>query len=231
MTAETHTIQGRRVEMPVEVRSATVASAMFPVPAATAQTVIAHSGLEVFRPLPGRAICSLAFIDYVDGDLDAYHEFAVAFLVRVPGRPSVGAFIHWLPVDQGFTLEAGRSIWGFPKEIADLPIRRSGRVSDCAVRLDGRPVVELALTPGVRLPAPPGPLRLDAFAHLDGVTRHIPWIMRPRGVRARPGGAAVRLGDHPVAEELRRLDLPGARALSTATVDRVAMTFGPATAI
>ncbi len=32
------------------------------------------------------------------------------------------AFIHHLPVDQSFTLEAGRTIWGFPKIMADFTV-------------------------------------------------------------------------------------------------------------
>lgn len=249
--AETHLIQGRRVAMPVHVRDAVVASAMFPVPAATAQAIIAYSGLDVAEPLPGRAICSLACIDYRDGDLDTYHEFAVAFLVRPPGEPrgargpgglrglrglrelgglrDAGVFIHWLPVDQPFTLEAGRTIWGFPKELADIPAHLDGRVKRCAVRLGGATVVELAIRPGVPVPTRgASAATVTAYSCLDDVTRRIPWTMTPSGVRMRPGGARVRLGDHPAAEELRRLDLHGAHAISSSTVDRVRMRFGPA---
>lgn len=215
--------------MPVRIRKASVASAMFPVPARTAQEIIGYSGLEVLRPLPGRAVCALAFVRYEDGDLGPYHEFAVTFLVRDPmagpGRfRNVGAFVHWLPVDQPFTLEAGRSIWGFPKLMADIPLDLDGRVKHCAVRLDGRPVVAMKVLPGLPVPGGGSP-EIVAFSCLDGVTRRTPWTTRPGGVRFRPGGAAVRLGDHPVAEELRRLGLHRARALTSATVAHLDMTF------
>jgi hypothetical protein len=256
-TAETHVIQDQRVTLPVEIREAAVASAMFPVPARTTQAIIAYSGLEVAQPLPGKAICSLAFIRYADGDLGPYHEFAVAFLVRPPGSPPlggaldrlrdlkrIGAFIHWLPVNQTFTLEAGRSIWGFPKEIADIPIDLSGRVKRCAVRLDGRTALELAVRPGFPMPGGAGTPAagvdsrqgaggntVDAYSCLDGVTRLTPWTMAPSGVRTRPGGATLRLGEHPVADELRRLGLDGAHALSTSTISRLAMSFAAATEV
>ncbi|MDX6434914.1 MAG: hypothetical protein QOE54_7280, partial [Streptosporangiaceae bacterium] len=68
-TVGTYVIQDHRVTMPVEIRDAAVASAMFPVPATIAQAIIAYSGLEVAQPLAGRAVCSLAFIRYADGDL------------------------------------------------------------------------------------------------------------------------------------------------------------------
>jgi hypothetical protein len=243
-TADTHVIQDHRVTMPVEIRDAAVASAMFPVPATIAQAIIAYSGLEVAQPLAGRAVCSLAFIRYADGDLGPYHEFAVAFLVRPPDTPpadgaldrlrelkSVGAFIHWLPVNQKFTLEAGRSIWGFPKEIADIPMDLSGRIKRCAVRVDGRMAIELAIKPGLPMPAGAAPAgsTVEAYSCLDGVTRLTPWTMTPTGIRTRLGGATLRLGHHPVADELRRLGLDGARALSTSTISRLSMSFASAT--
>ncbi|MGK5550004.1 acetoacetate decarboxylase family protein [Actinomadura kijaniata] len=231
-TAPTHVIQGETVALPVRVRDASVASAMFAVPADPAQAVIAYSGLEVARPLPGRAICSLAFVRYADGDLGPYHEFAVAFLVRPPGRArGVGAFIHWLPVNQAFTLEAGRSIWGFPKEMADIPMDLSGRIRRCAVRVGGRTALEVAIRPGVRVPAGTAAPTFDAFSCLDGVTRRVPWTMAPHGVRARPGGVSLRLGDHPVAAELRGLGLDRARALSGTCVERLEMAFDAATEV
>jgi hypothetical protein len=175
---QAHAIQGERVTLPVRIRDAAVASAMFAVPARAAQAVIAYSGLEVAEALPGRAICSLAFVRYADGDLGPYHEFAVAFLVRPPGAApagvlgrmrGVGAFIHWLPVNQEFTLEAGRTIWGFPKEIADIPMDLAGRVKRCAVRFGGRTAIEVAVKPGVPMPGGTAAPKVDAETTIDGV--------------------------------------------------------------
>ncbi|MEV4256656.1 acetoacetate decarboxylase family protein [Spirillospora sp. NPDC049652] len=227
-TAPAHVIQGERVAIPVEIRDAAVASAMFPVPADAAQAVIAYSGLEVAAPLPGRAICSLAFVRYADGDLGPYHEFAVTFLVKgtAPGeRRRIGAFVHWLPVNQAFTLEAGRTIWGFPKEMADIRMDLASRIKRCLVRVDGRTVLEMHVRPGVPVPAGKTAASVDAYTRMDGTTRRTPWSVSPTGVRMRPGGASLELGDHPVAHELRALGLDRARALSAATVDHVRMIF------
>ncbi len=217
-----HLVQGRCVDMPVRVREASACSVMFAVPARVARSTIEHSGLDVVEPVPGRALCSLAFVRYVDGDLGRYHEFAVAFLVRAPRGRRPGAFIHRLPVDQSFTLEAGRTIWGFPKCMADIDLRSDGPVRRCTVRQDGRLVVDLLVRRG--LPVPGGIAAVDAYTHLDGTTRRIPWTVRPSGLRGRPGGARIRLGDHPVADELARLGLPRT-ALLTSTIDNLAMEF------
>ncbi|GAA2451907.1 acetoacetate decarboxylase family protein [Actinomadura vinacea] len=246
MTTGTHAhqVQGERIAMPVRIRDAALASAMYAVPAAPAQAVIAYSGLELAEPFPGRAICSLAFVRYADGDLGPYHEFAVAFLVRPPGKGpreygqgglkdlrgirNVGAFIHWLPVNQEFTLDAGRSIWGFPKELAEIPLDLSGRIKRCAVRLDGRTAIELAVRPGPSIPAGRSAPEVSAYSCLDGTTRRTPWTMQMSGVRLRPGGARVTLGEHPVAEELREIGLHRARPLTSSTVAHLAMSFADA---
>ncbi|WP_283138506.1 acetoacetate decarboxylase family protein [Rhizohabitans arisaemae] len=243
-----HLIQGRTVTMPVEVREATAGMATYLVRADAARAIIAYSGLDVVEPLPGKAVCALAFIEYLDGDLGPYREFAVTFLVAGPGdrpvrrdrlvprvaevfHPGAGAFVHWLPVTQAFTMEAGQSIWGFPKELADVDIRMRTPYKRCVLRKDGRLVLDLLIKPGVPVPGGvAGPwtgrrgLAVDAYTHRDQVTRRVPWVCRAEGVRARPGGALIRLGNHPIAKELSELGLP-CRALMTGSVRHLQMTF------
>ena len=43
--------------------------AMYSVPTAAAQSLIDYTGLEILQFRPGRGICVLVFVDYVDGDL------------------------------------------------------------------------------------------------------------------------------------------------------------------
>jgi hypothetical protein len=218
------------VTLPVEVRDARVAAATFLVPAAAAQHVVDPTGLDVRRLPAGRAVCSLAFIDYRDNDLGQYHEVAVAFLVRPhDGSKGVGAYIHQLPVDGAFTCEAGRTIWGFPKFIAEAPItERDGRRS-VQLHEGGRSI--LALSIGRRpLPMPGRAATANAYSFLDGVLRCTPWTVRPTGVRGGPGGARLELGDHAIADELRSLGLPK-RAAFSSTIDRMGASFGPAQVI
>jgi hypothetical protein len=231
-----HLIQGRTVGMPVRVRDAEVCSAFYPVRADAARAVIAYSGLDVAEVVPGKAVCVLLFVDYRDGDLDTYHEFGMAFLVRPPGVPGsvglgdlrqAGVFVHWLPVDQSFTMEAGRTLWGFPKELADIELRLDSPYKRCVLRKDGRLVLDLLIKPGAPVPGATVMTPLDAYTHREGVTRRVPWTVRARGARIRPSGALIRLGNHPIAKELSELGLPK-RALFSSTVSRAAMTFGEA---
>ncbi len=149
MTAAQHII-GTAVTMPVQIRRAKQHMAMFSVDADAAQQLIDYSGLQVCRYLPGRAVVVLMLravvvlmlMHYIDGDLGQYHEFGTSVMVNPPGSTaggpralrSAGAFIHHLPVDQPFTLEAGTKIWGYPKVMADFTIRDGRQFGfDCTV--------------------------------------------------------------------------------------------------
>jgi hypothetical protein len=83
---------------------------------------------------------------------------------------------------------------------------------------------------GRGLPIPslrPRPQVLTTYTHADGTTREIPWEMKNSKVRFRPGGARLRLGDHPYAKELAALGLPK-RPMVSGSVGNVDMTFGDA---
>ncbi|QNG17450.1 acetoacetate decarboxylase family protein [Rhodococcus triatomae] len=232
-----HEVLGRTVEMPVRVRAATAFTAAYSVRADAVQESIAHTGLRALRYRSGRGICMLVFVDYIDGDLGPYNEFAVAVLVGEPGAPAsvaagiraaatgrAGALIHHLPVDGEFTLAAGRGIWGFPKTMAEF--EADHRTRTAALGADGQLIARLSVAPG--LPVPGGTsTSLAAYAHLDGLTRRTTWQMRTRGLRSRPGGAALDLGEHPVADELHSWGLPR-RALFTSVIPEMEMTFGDA---
>lgn len=236
MALSQHTIAGTVLTMPVRIRHADVHSAMFSVPADAAQAMIDYSGLQVFQQRPGRAVVNLMLARYLDGDLGSYLEFGTAVMINPPGSDAhgwralgvAGAFIHHLPVDQAFTMEAGRTIWGFPKIMADFTVRDGQRLG-FDVAADGQHIATLEFGRGLPVPGlfTSKPRTLKAFSHLDGVTREIPWEMQISGLRWAMGGTTLRLGTHPYAHELAALGLPK-RPMMSSTVGHVQMTFGDA---
>jgi Acetoacetate decarboxylase (ADC) len=243
MTAS-HDVLGRTVSMPVQIRLANAFTAVYSVAADAAQRAIDYSGLEILRFRPGRGLCCLVFVNYVDGDLGPYNEFGVAFMVRKHGTHggsqlvdlkalvtgNSGVLIHRLPVDGEFTMAAGRGIWGFPKVLADFETDHRGPARHGLVRVDGREVVELTVHQGIPVPAKGARMSVAAYSHLDGVTRSVPWQMRPAGLRSRIGGATLRLGSHPWADELAGLSM-SRRALFTSSIPTLGMTFEDATIV
>ncbi|MFM7059875.1 MAG: acetoacetate decarboxylase family protein [Actinomycetes bacterium] len=224
----TYDVLGSTVTTPVEIREARSWFSTFAVPFRAARDLIAYSGLEP-APLPGgRALASLGFVRYVDGDLGPYHEFVVALIVRRPGgtdRRDTGAFIHQLPVNQPFTCAAGRGIWGFPKFVTDIGIDEGVRRDTATLIVDGALAVRLSIAHGVPTRVPN--TNLDAYSWSDGVLRCTPWRLDGEGSRSRPGGVRVELGTGLIADELRVLGFPR-RAIMSGTMRRVRMTFGDA---
>lgn len=234
MTASQHTIAGTVLTMPVKIRKANQHMAMFSVNADAAQRMIDYSGLQVCRYLPGRAMVVLMLMHYVDGDLGQYYEYGTNVMVNPPGSnasgpralQSAGAFIHHLPVDQPFTLEAGTKIWGYPKVMADFTIR-DGRQFGFDLTIDNQFVLGMEFSPGLPIPMAPSEQVQRSYSHRDGVTREIPFEMSLRGARNRLGGVRMRLGEHPYAKELASLGFPK-RALVSGSVGNVEMTFSDA---
>jgi acetoacetate decarboxylase len=231
-----HTIAGTVLTMPVKIRKAEQHMAMFSVAAASSQRMIDYSGMQVCRYLPNKAVVVLMLMRYVDGDLGQYLEYGTNVMVNPPGSSatglkalqSAGALIHHLPVDQAFTLEAGRSIWGYPKVMADFTVR-DGRQYGFDVTIDGQFAVGMDFGRGLPVPSAftSKPQVHPTYAHLDGVTRETDGEMRLSGVRYRPGGARVRLGEHPYAKELASLGFPK-RAMVSSSAANVEMTFADA---
>jgi Acetoacetate decarboxylase (ADC) len=234
MTASQHTIAGTVLTMPVKIRKASQHMAMFSVDADAAQRMIDYSGLQVCRYLPGRAVVVLMLMHYIDGDLGQYYEFGTSVMVNPPGSNAsgpralqlAGAFIHHLPVDQAFTLEAGTTIWGYPKVMADFTIR-DGRQFGFEVNIDGQLVAGMEFRRGLPFRLTPRHQEQRTYSHRDGVTRETSFEHTLDGVRTRFGGVRIWLGDHPYAKELASLGLPK-RAMMSSSVDHVQMTFGDA---
>lgn len=217
-------IQGRTVTLPVDVRRARTWAAQFLLEASAVQQLM-PPGLSVTK-VAGRAMCIIPVARYEDGDLDAYNEVGVAFLARATGRKGVGVYIHHLPVTQGFTLEAGRTIWGFPKFMADIDIVEHPGGARILLASDNEEILQLDVRRGwVSIPS----RAIPTYTYMDGVLRETPWTTSGRA-RARLGGGRLELGSHPIAKELRALGLPK-KAFAVQTVPEMRATFGASTVI
>jgi hypothetical protein len=230
-------IQGRAVTLPVEVRDASAAVATYLVPAEAAQRLLGTDAFEVARVLPGRALLSLAAIDYRDNDLGDYDEVSIAFFARprgaARGLPWLGAwldfargalptFIQRLPVNQAFTCEAGRTIWGFPKTVEEIAIDRPRGAVRCTLRMDGEHVLTLTAPRGGRRRLPER--ELTTLSVLEGVPHATRAVQSAEGVGFFARGVRLELGTHPVADELRALGLPR-RALFAMWAERLRARF------
>jgi hypothetical protein len=232
-----YVIQGREVRLPVVVRDASSAAATFAVSAAAVRRLIPGDALAVAEIFPGKALCSIAAIDYRDNDLGDYNEVSIAFFVRDKRRPAglpylgtladffrgrVATYIHHLPVDQSFTCEAGRAIWGFPKTVERIEFSRDRGRATCTLHMDGAHVLTLSLPCGGTRTLPES--RMTTYSFIGGAPHQTAFTSGGRGVGFALGGAELTLGTHPIADELRTLGLPK-RALMTMWMEHMHGTF------
>ncbi|MFW2389263.1 MAG: acetoacetate decarboxylase family protein [Polyangiales bacterium] len=214
-------IQGKPVTMPCVVRNACSATASWLVSTRAAQALLPGSDLEIAEVLPGRGLLSIACIDYRDNDLGDYNEVSIAFFVRKRGdrkgipyasaavdmmRGLLPTHIVHLPVNQSFTCEAGRAIWGFPKTVDEIDIDTSGDRLRCVWDKDGQNVMKVSLPMGGSRDFPEQ--ELCTYSYIDGALHETRFVSSAQNLGVRMGGVKMALGAHPVADQLRSLGLP-----------------------
>nr|WP_275585793.1 acetoacetate decarboxylase family protein [Geodermatophilus sabuli] len=181
--------------------------------------------LRPARWVDGRALISVAAFRYravttaddPPGVLAPYGELAVAAVVtRGPAprllpllRRRLPLFVLHLPVTTAEARDAGRALWGFPKFVADMdfaeerPVRQvtlaEGSTTVLTLRVRGTGPVLSDRRPAVMYTARQGEL-LETVVPMAGRLR--------LGLGRRAGG--LELGDHPVARELRAMDVSSA---------------------
>jgi hypothetical protein len=213
-------IQGRTIPMPVEVRDASAGVATFLVSSRIARRIVPEE-FEVVELFPRRTPLAIAVIDYRDNDLGDYDEVSLTFFVRPRserrGIPWLGAWIDlltgrlgtwiWkLPVNQAFTCEAGRTIWGFPKTLESIDLRREGDAVRCRLEMDGEHVLTLWIPHGGNRTLPDQDT--VTYTRIEGVAHRTRFTQGGSGVGFSPGGARIELGTHPIADSLGLLGLP-----------------------
>jgi len=225
--ARRYVFQGREVFMPVIVRDASSAAATYLVDATAARALLPGPELDVVEVFPGRALFSIACIDYVDNDLGDYNEVSLAFFVRRRGeqplvpylgnvvdffRNKLATYIKHLPVTQSFTRDAGAGIWGFPKTVQSIDFADTDGRRTCTLTMDGRHVLTFSSFRGGRFTLPDAPM--TTYSYIDGVLHETVFTAGATQMGLGLGGAQLTLGDHPIAGELRSLGLPHAAVMT-----------------
>ncbi|MCP3985237.1 MAG: acetoacetate decarboxylase family protein [bacterium] len=228
MTArKSYEIQGRTVTLPCDVRDASSGTALYGVSAQEAQKLVPEA-FEVLEPSPGQTQLSLVIVDYRDNDLGVYNEVGVVFFVkpRGAGDDEAGTFIRHLPVDEGFTCEAGCTIWGFPKSVQEIDFQYTTESATCRLVMEGKHVFTLKVPRGGGGEIPD--TRSLGYTLLGGTPHRNEFTRGGSGESTTPGGAGVtlELGEHEIAEELRKLGLPKEPLLSN-WCEHMTGSFGP----
>ncbi|MGY1689499.1 acetoacetate decarboxylase family protein [Geodermatophilus sp. SYSU D01105] len=210
----------RSFRLPLRYPDSACFASVHPADPAAVAAALPAGLLRPVRWADGRALLSVAAFRYravTTADdpprlLAPYGELSVAAVVtRGPAprllpllRRRLPLFVLHLPVTTAEARDAGVALWGFPKFVADMDFAEERTARRVSLAEGATPVLSLT----VRSAGPVFPDRRPAvmYSERDGqlVETVVPMAGRLRlGIGAASG--ALELGDHPVAEHLRRL--------------------------
>lgn len=224
---------GQTIELPAYTE-ATMSAVIVPADRERVADLLPE-GLSPLRGGIGTAAVWLLSVEYRDidhGSLEPYDEFAVVISAThgaTAGVPYLSpllrteGYVWYMPVTTEPARAFGDEIWGYPKAVADIDIEEERGRRRTTVTVDGEHFVTLEVE---RPPSFPWEDRMTAYTVKDGT------LLRVRGEMSCDVGAwpysdrfSYTLGDHPRADELRRLNL-GERAFTRFFADGE-VTFHP----
>jgi Acetoacetate decarboxylase (ADC) len=233
ISTDTWEIDGQQLRLPVQMRDATVAAAVYTADAAAARSAVEGTPF-VPVTLAGRALSVLVCVHYIDGDLGSYDEFGVELLVRGPGR-RVGPVTLHLPVTAPFTQSAGRSIWGLPKYQASGTIITEERQTRVEISAGDNFILAGSIAGGIPLPgrfrAKVGGWSVGLQGANEGTVLYTASRLRVSGIRMRFGGRTLAWGhQHPMALVARSLGM-ARRPICSVTARRLEAEIGSAASV
>ncbi len=192
--------------------------AHFPAPSWTVRPLLPSPQLRPVTVVPGLALISIAVFEYHKVEnLAPYNEVAVMVPVRynpalnVPLLPllrptafkDLGFYIYRLPVTTQQACDVGVGLWNFPKTVDEITSKGSATEHECQWSRDGQVVLTLGVRKGL-----PVARAVDFVAYPRKGNAILRTLVQTRGDYFQtllPGGARLRLGSHPLADELRGL--------------------------
>jgi hypothetical protein len=227
-SARRYEIEGRDLGYPTRFRDGASAAGLFVVRSRVANELIADSGFRVAEIAPGRALLVLTGVHYTDTDCGDYEETAQAFFVepvgegaRIPylctwsdlARGRVATFTWKLQVTTTLSRDCGLRMWGYPKTLGDIVFERSRERARFDLHMEGRRVFTYSVRARGR--HQPTTVTSPVYSLFEGAP-HVGYLTQTYGdTDYQLGGGQVELGDHPLADELRRLGLPRRPLLAT----------------
>ena len=185
-------------------------TASFPAPMARVQELLPSDKLKPVQVVPGTARITLAAMEYRHIDvLSPYNEFGI-FIPVVYEKPGTvsdlpGHYVWQLPVTTQEACDGGVTWYGFPKFVAQIDFDHLGEDLRCRVQAEGQEIITLEVK---QVPTSPKSWEWYTYTVKDNhLLRTLVQIQGQLGATGMREGAFCTLGDHPIAEKLRALDM------------------------
>ena len=124
---------------------------------------------------------------------------------KLTGIPK--GYSHRLPVTTEIARDTGVEVANFPKFLAEIDFESRDGFLRCRMAQDGRHVLSLAVRELPLQPAERTPLHIITYRETHMLRLDFILSERRQGISRNAAHAQLELGDHPLAEELRQLNL------------------------
>jgi hypothetical protein len=175
--------------------------------------------MHPLRVTPWHSVTTITAFAYRDCDLGPYNEVAIGFpitigkpapvftglLRKLPGIPK--AYVHRLPVTTKIARDVGVEFANYPKFLADITFEEKNGSLTCHL-VEAQSHV-LTLTVRKLAVQPTDRLHMHSITYREGRILRLELILgeRRHGISRQPAHAHLELGDHPIAQELRDLNV------------------------
>jgi hypothetical protein len=242
-----HEVGRARILLPIAFHRSESFQGVFTADLEAVRRILPGESLQPVRVAAGRAAFAVSSVRYLEATYqDAnggtravvpYGEVFIGPLVTeepappvIPlftNNPPVGIFVLHLPVTTREARDVGRVLWGMAKFVADMAFEDAIHRQSVSLSEGDKSIMELTVRAGGRREV--SRTQFVSYSVLRGqlirtvvpVLAHRQWQLGSHG--------SLSLGDHPVADELRRLELSPAPFLTETVVQqRLVMPIGTA---
>lgn len=212
-------IGGTEIALPIRYWRTDCFMGIFPADHGAVRDLLPSSRLHPVRLLGDKVAVAVVAYNYLETGVGPYGEIGISplctldraappvlpLLLQGHGR-GFGGFVAHLPVTARIARNAGRTIWGYPKFVADMAFDLQPERQQVTLAEGGQEILRLEVRRS-------GPVLLErapltTFTVRD--SRLIRTTVATRGYVATGLGASdssLTLGDHPLGDELRSLGL------------------------
>jgi len=208
---------------------------LFSADADAVRALLPSDELYPVTQIGGRAIVGIAGYNYLDTSIGSYGEVAVCAFVAHGKRPlplvpallessyaGFGFLVLHLPVTHPIARDAGRGQWGYTKFVADMAFENTPEHHSCRLSEKGDHILTLTVAKGGIFASDGRPITTYSVKDGDLIRTVIPQTGSYR-LRLRCKPSSLELGNHPVAQSIRDLDLSPEPILQRYYVERSAI--------
>jgi hypothetical protein len=203
-------LTGIRLQSEVLYHDFSLMGAVFNIPAPLAKKILPSNKLIPVERAGGVADINLYGLEYRWMDiLLPYNEFAICIPVVYKADKEAeelsGYYYIYLPVTTEDSRWGGVENLGLPKFLADISFEDTSKSRSCTLKADGKEIITLKVN---KLPTQLQSWEFNNFGIRDRkLVRNMFNVHGQRGISDATGGAQYTLGDHPIAEKLRALEI------------------------